>query len=132
MEKFMETNPEKFKTLGSIGGAGSSAVAGGFNAGPMIAAQGGSRGDSSPQFVGAPKSGGDARMGGHFGPTTGAANAGSGYNQGDQFAAGIGKGSAVGLGGVSRGGDSRNDGDCAPAAAGTGYSQGDQFAAKVK
>jgi hypothetical protein len=128
----METNPERFKTLGSVGGAGSSAVAGGFSAGPMIAAQGGSRGDSSPQFVGAPKSGGDARVGGHFGSTTAAANPASGYNQGDQFAAGIGEGSQVGMGGIKKGSSSALDGKGSAAASAGQFNQGDQFAAKVK
>ena len=127
----METNSQQYKTLGSVGGAGSSATAGGYNQGAQIAGVH-ARGDSSPQMAGSPKSGGDARVGGHFGPTTAAANPASGYNQGDQFAAGIGEGNQVGLGGVKKGSSSALDGKGSAAASAGQYNQGDQFAAKVK
>jgi hypothetical protein len=80
-------------------------------------------------MAGSPKAGGDVRVGGHFGPTTDAAVVG-GYNQGDQFAATLGDGSAV-KGNLKTGGDVRNGpGKSAPEA--SGYAQGDQFAGKKK
>ena len=129
----METNSQQYKTLGSVGGAGSSATAGGYNQGAQIAGSHAS-GDSSPRMAGSPKPGGDVRMGGHFGPTTAAANAASGYNQGDQFAAagGVTDTGKAPKGGLKAGGNVLIDGDgCAPAAAGQ-YNQGDQLVGKVK
>ena len=124
----MDSNSQQYKTLGSVGGAGSSATAGGFNQGNSIAGVR-ATGDSSPRMAGSPKAGGDVRNGGHFGPTTSAAASGSGYNQGDQFA-GTGGFTPVGpgpTGGLTHGGDVRS----ASSSAGT-FNQGDQLAAKVK
>ena len=129
----METNSQQYKTLGSVGGAGSSATAGGYNQGAQIAGSHAS-GDSSPRMAGSPKSGGDVRVAGHFGSTTSAANAGTGYNQGDQFAAtgGVTDTGKAPKGGLKAGGNVLIDGDgCAPAAAGQ-YNQGDQLVGKVK
>jgi hypothetical protein len=134
LEKFMETNSQQYKTLGSVGGMGGTATAGGYNQGNQIAGVH-ARGDSSPQMAGSPKSGGNAMVGGHFGPTTGAANAASGYNQGDSFAASAGDGKAVGLGGVKKGGNALNGafpGGPDQAPGGSGYAQGDEYAATTK
>ena len=128
----METNSQQYKTLGSVGGAGSSATAGGYNQGNQIAGVH-TRGDSSPQMAGSPKPGGDVRVGGRFGPTTSAANAASGYNQGDEFAAsgGVTDTGSAPKGGLKPGGNILTGGGKS-AAAGTGYNQGDTLVAKAK
>jgi hypothetical protein len=125
-------NSSQVVNLGSVGGMGSSATAGAFNAGPQIAAKGGLV-DSGIGAKGNLKPGGNVLVGGHFGPTTSAANAASGYNQGDQFAGTAGDtGTGPGAkGNLKPGGDVRNGpGKSAPAA--SGYAQGDQFAASKK
>jgi len=136
----MEDNADQFKTLGSVGGMGSSAKAGGFSAGPMIAGQGGSRGDSSPRMAGSPKSGGNVLVGGHFGPTTSPAQAADGYNQGDEFAMSKESapfGNSKSLGGAKAGGNLLNkalddQGNPKAAPAQSGFAQGDMFEAKKK
>ena len=128
----MQDNAQQYKTLGSVGGAGSSATPGGYNQGNQIAGVR-ATGDSSPRMAGSPKAGGDVRVGGHFGPTTSAANSASGYNQGDEFAAPGGQrdsGSGP-KGGLSAGGNVLTGGG-ASAAAGTGYNQGDTLVASTK
>lgn len=92
-----------FKSLGSVGGAGSSAKAGGYSAGPQIAAQGNYSG--GPECATHKDLRGDVPHKGEYkqGPTvtaqTGGAKPGSsgdlrsanaksgGYNQGNQFGA---------------------------------------------
>jgi hypothetical protein len=132
MEKFMQDNAQQYKTLGSVGGAGSSATAGGYNQGNQISGIGGARGDSSSQHAGSPKAGGDVRTGGHFGPTTSAAPAG-GYAQGDTFAAtgGTSKLGSAPKGGLTSGGNAMVDGDGGTASAGQ-FTAGDQLVGKVK
>jgi hypothetical protein len=138
LEKFMQDNAQQYKTLGSVGGAGSSATAGGYNQGNQIAGVR-ATGDSSPRMAGSPKAGGDVRVGGHFGPTASAANAASGYNQGDQFAAshesGITGSAPYGgakAGGNILGGALDSQGNPKPAQAANGFNQGDMFAGKAK
>jgi hypothetical protein len=134
----MQDNAQQYKTLGSVGGPGSSATPGGYNQGNQIAGVR-ATGDSSPQMAGSPKSGGDVRMGGHFGPTTSAANSASGYNQGDEFAAAGGvtdtgnapKGGLKG-GGNILGGALDSQGNPKPSQAANGFNQGDMFAGKAK
>jgi len=136
----MADNADQYKTLGSVGGMGSSAQAGGFSAGPLIAGKGGMRGDSSPEMGGGMKAGGNVLVGGHFGPTTKAANAETGYNQGDEFAMAKEStpfGNKEALGGAKAGGDilggaldSQGNPKAAPAE--KGYAQGDMFAGKKK
>jgi hypothetical protein len=128
----------QFVTLGSVGGAGSSATPGGYNQGNMIAGVH-AAGDSSPRMAGSIKVGGDVRVGGHFGPTTSAANPSSGYNQGDEFAMtkdtdGIGSGPKGGLkpGGNLLGTALDDQGNPKAAPGQTGYAQGDMFAGKKK
>jgi hypothetical protein len=133
----MQDNAEQYKTLGSVGGMGSSAQAGGFSAGPNIAGKGGARGDSSPQMAGKPKSGGNVLVGGHFGPTTAAAPAGE-YGQGDMYAAskesGFGTGPVGGAkaGGNLLGGSLDSQGNPKASQGANGYNQGDMFAGKAK
>lgn len=128
----MDSNSQQYKTLGSVGGAGSSATPGGYNQGNQIAGVR-ATGDSSPRMAGSPKSGGDVRVGGHFGPTTAAAASGSGYNQGDEFAASHESGitGSAPYGGAKAGGNILTGGG-ASAAAGTGYNQGGSMTTKVK
>ena len=128
----MDSNSQQYKTLGSVGGAGSSATAGGYNQGNMIAGVH-TRGDSSPAMIGSPKPGGDVRVGGPFGPTTSAAPAASGYAQGDQYATsgGVTDGGSGPQGGLKAGGNILTGGG-ASAAAGTGYNQGDTLVASKK
>ena len=130
----MESTSQQYKTLGPVGGPGSSAQAGGFVSGPIIAGQGGVRGDSGDRLIGNPKPGGDVRNGGHFGPTTSAAPAASGYAQGDQFAMDGGISGAPGnapKGALATGVDARTKGAGAASASGV-YNQGMQLAAKTK
>lgn len=133
----MDSNSDQYKSLGSVGGAGSSAQPGGFVAGPQIAGKGGVRGDASTGMIGSPKAGGDVRVGGHFGQTTSAAPAASGYAQGDMFAP-VGQTSDDGsqpMGSPGHG-DARAGGAFGKTSkssnAGTGFNQGDQFAAVKK
>ena len=130
----MENNSQQVKTLGSVGGMAATATPGGYNQGNMIAGKAGQRGDSSPQMAGNPKNGGNALVAGHFGPSTGPAPAGQ-FGQGDMFAAGMGEGSAVGMGGVKKGGNVLNGafpGGPDQAPGGSGYAQGDEYAATTK
>ena len=133
----MQDNANQYKTLGSVGGMGSSASAGGFSAGPQIAGKGGARNDSSPQMAGTPKAGGNVLVGGHFGPSTAAAPAGS-FAQGDAFAASKESGFGPGpVGGAKAGGNLMSDaldsqGNPKASQGANGYNQGDMFAGKAK
>lgn len=108
------------KKLGSVGGAGSSATPGGYNQGNSIAAKGNYSGavDGIQQM--------DLRKGNAagFGPSP--APAGTGYKQGDMFAAQKGRSSVDGQPTVSTG-------DLRGGSAKTGtYNQGNQFGASKK
>ena len=111
------------KNMGSVGGAGGSAKAGGYNQGLQFAAQGNYRGGVGKHM--------DLRTGNAAGSGPDAAPAGTGYHQGDQFAASTGDGGAGSIPG-KRMGDAGRTGKPGSAKESVGYNQGDQFAASAK
>ena len=129
-----------YKSLGPVGGAGSSAQGGGFVAGPLIAGKGNARGDSSPQGGGNLKAGGDVRMSTFEGVGVPQAAPAGQFAQGDMYAAqGGARGDSArgtGAGSPREGGDVRNGlpgVKGVPTASQSGeYNQGDQFAASKK
>ena len=108
-------NDNRDANLGSVGGSGNSVCAGEFCPGPQIAAQG--------NYAGG--------IGSHKDLRGGSARAGSGYNQGSQFAASTGGGGAGKIPGTSMGSAART-GKPGSAKESVSYTQGDQFAASKK